>query len=96
MYIFNKNKMIAASVVLPNDYCKKHNIPESCTLEELSKLAKWGTYGIKGDKPLKYKYLHKCSSSHLLTILATQFLMPTCLKLVVAFILNQRINKRRK
>jgi len=32
----------------------------------------WGTYGIKGDQPLKWKPLAECDLDHLKAILATQ------------------------
>jgi len=50
----------------------------------------WGTYGPKGDGPLKWVKLSECSSEHLEAILLTMNTLPSLQKKVILSLLKER------
>lgn len=60
------------------------------TLEELKPIARWGTYGKDGNKPLRWVRLINCSTAHLNAILRTQPLAGSLYLEIIQSILADR------
>lgn len=82
---------VRSSEFKPGEVEELHLSDESSAEEVMDKLV-WGTYGPKGDQPLKWVFLKECSTDHLQAILKVPNLSPI-VKFAIDGILDGRKGK---